>query len=174
MKTDLKMKNCVVLLIILLSFFSQSQADPSKWDGFRGMKWGINFEDLNDANMVLVLDANEVKVYRRLNDKLSIGDANLKELTYNFYKGRFFGIKIEAAGNNNFRFLKDAIFAYYGEGKPTAKIPNTWRWSPNLENSRNVSMGFSYDEKKEITNWSMSYTPILNEIHDDKVSKKSK
>jgi hypothetical protein len=167
------MKNRAGLLIglLFLSISSLSLAGPNKWDGFRGMKWGTNIKDLNDPNMVLVEDANEYKGYRRLNDKLSIGSANLKEIIYTFYKDRFYGVKIEAEDNDNFRLLKEAVFAYYGEGKPRAKPPNSWLWTPNQRNSRNVTMFFSYDEDKRITKWAMSYIPILKEIQEDRTRK---
>jgi hypothetical protein len=167
------MKKCAGLLItiLFLSISSVAQADPCRWDGFRGMKWGTNIKDLNDPNMVLIEDANEYKGYRRLNDKLNVGDANLKGIIYNFYKGRFFGFKVEAENKDNFKLLKEAVFLYYGEGKPMAKSSNSWLWTPNQNNSRNVTMLLSYDENKGITHWSMSYIPILNEIRDEKTRK---
>jgi len=173
MQIDTKMKHYVGLLILLLSLSSQAIADPAKWDGFRGMKWGTHIKDFNDINLVLVENGNEYKGYRRPNDKLSIGDANLKEIIYTFYKDRFYGFKIEAQGQDNFRFLKNAVFDYYGDGRPTAKSHTSWLWTPELENSRNVRMLLSYDVSKEITKWSMGYAPILKQMYDEK-SKKPK
>jgi hypothetical protein len=69
--------------------------------------------------------------------------------------------------------LKRAVFVYYGQGKPTAKS-SSWLWTPDLWNSRNVRMGLSYDENKKITNWSMGYIPILDEMYADKAAKKKK
>jgi hypothetical protein len=170
---DIAMKKSIgSLIIILLSSVSvYAGTDPNRWDGFRGLKWGTNIKDLNDPNMMLTEGYNKEKYYKRLNDKLSIGDANLKEITYVFYENRFYGVMIETKGYMNFSALKDAIFAYYGDGKPNGNYSNSWLWSPELGNSRNVMIVFGYDESQGITVVVMTYKPILNEMQTDKARK---
>lgn len=168
------MKKSIVLLIIflLLSVSVYAGTDPSRWEGFRGLKWATNIKDMNDPNMILIEDGNELKTYRRLSDKLSIGDAKLEAIAYSFYKDRFFGLTIRAKGYTNFNVLKDAIFAYYGEGMQENQYITKWMWLSFLENSSiKVFMVLEYNEFSEETSLGMIYNPITDEMNADEAKK---
>ena len=165
------MKKTIGLLIILLllSVSVQAGTDPNRWSGFRGLKWGTNIKDINDPNMILVEAKNEVVCYKRLNDKLSIGNAELTEIDYYFYKDRFYGIGIKAKKESNFADLKAAVFAYYGEGKQPNKSFKLWLWSSALGNSDNdVRMELVVEESSRETFLIMTYLPINQEREDDR------
>lgn len=165
------MKKTIGLLIILslLSVSVQAGTDPNRWDGFRGLKWGTNIKDMNDPNMTFTGNRNEIRFYIRSHDKLSIGDANLETINYDFYKDRFFMLGIRAKGHTNFTALKDAVFAYYGPGKQLDEFKKEWTWLPALGNSdKDVRMELKYNESKEETSLVMTYLPINQEkIADD-------
>lgn len=167
------MKKTIGLLIILLLLSGSVQAgtDPNRWDGFRGLKWGTNIKNINDPNMI-VIEGNEnnkdYRVYRRLNDKLSIGDAKLEAISYIFYKDRFCGIIIQAKKESNFTDLKAAVFAYYGEGEQANEFIKEWSWSPVLGNSdKDAGMILKYNEFTEETVLAMIYIPITKEAEAD-------
>ncbi|MBW2309386.1 MAG: hypothetical protein JRG73_20905, partial [Deltaproteobacteria bacterium] len=83
-----------------------------KWQGFRGLKWGTNIADA--PGMVLVEDSGDNKFYQREGEKLAIGDAQLTEINYGFYKGRFDGVTVEVKDYLNWTVLRDVVFASYG------------------------------------------------------------
>jgi hypothetical protein len=168
------MKKTIGLLITLslLSGLVYAETDQNKWAGFRGLKWGTNIKDVDDPNMILVEDAKEAKYYRRLNDKLSIGDAKLENVAYEFYKDRFSSVIIKAKGYTNFTALKDAVFAYYGEGKQTNEFIKAWMWSSVFGNSnKDVGMRLDYNEFSEETVVLMFYMPIVQEREADDAKK---
>jgi hypothetical protein len=127
---------------------------------------------MNDPNMTLVEAHDELKMYSRLSDKLSIGDAKLKAIDYVIYKNRFCGLSVKAKGIMNFTGLKDAVFAYYGEGKQENEYIKKWVWLPEIENSNvNVRLTLEYNEFSEETLLTMGYIPILEEIAADDAKK---
>jgi hypothetical protein len=148
-----------LIIFLLLSVSVYAETDPSRWDGFRGLKWATNIKDMNDPNMILIEDNNETKIYRRLSDKLSIGNAKLEVIVYVYYKDRFSGVLITAKGYTNFTGLKDAVFAYYGEGKQKNEYIKEWQWWPILGNSsKDIGMSLVYNEFSEETKLFMYYT----------------
>ena len=168
------MKKTIGLLIILLllSVSVQAGTDPNRWDGFRDLKWGANINDMNDPNMTFRESYEGVKIYVRSGDKLSIGDAELETINYIFYKDRFFTLGIRAKGHTNFTALKDALFAYYGQGEQLDEFHKDWTWLHALGNSaNNVRMGLSYDEHSQVTRLVMIYLPIDQEKKADDAKK---
>jgi hypothetical protein len=169
------MKKTIGLLIILLllSVSVQAGTDPNRWDGFRDLKWATNVKDLNDPNMVFVEGRDEIQIYIRSNENLSIGDAHLETINYDFYKDRFFRLGILAKGHTNFIALKDAVFAYYGQGKQLDEFNKEWAWLPALGNSgKDVRMELSYNESSQETELVMIYLPIYHEKEADDAKEK--
>ena len=56
---------------------SKLSSDSNKWAGFRNLTWGTNIRDMNDPNMVLEEEDKGLAFYKRVDDKLSIGDAEI-------------------------------------------------------------------------------------------------
>jgi len=135
---------------------------PDKWAGFRGLKWGTNIADA--PGMVLVEDSGHSKYYRREGDKIAIGGAELKRITYGFYKGRFFFLAIRAHGFSNWTALRDATFATFGKGYQPNEFIKEWAWGAGLPaDAKNVSMLLRYNEVAREATLSMSYEPIYDE-----------
>lgn len=141
---------------------SKLSSDPNKWTGFRNLTWGTNIRDMNDPNMVLEEEDKGLAFYKRLDDKLSIGDAELSSLLYSCYEDRFCGVMIRTEQWANFRHLKDAVFAHYDEGyKPNQFIDN-WIWAANPSTGqRDVLMILDYNEFSEETTLTILYEPIM-------------
>lgn len=147
---------------------------PNKWDGFRNLKWGVNINDINDPNIILLEDNNnkdnnnDTKIYQRITDKLSIGKAKLKTITYNFYKDRLCGVQIITEESQNFRYLKDAVFAYYGEGRRKNEFIEEWHWGTVLGNcNKDIFANLDYNDFSEKGGFVILYMPIWRERQAD-------
>lgn len=142
--------------------------DSDKWKGFRGLEWGVNIKK-NVPNMILLEEDKKtgMTLYHRLNDKLSIGKAELSVLSYYFYKDRFCGVYIKTKGYSNFQYLKDASFAYYGEGRQPNEFIEKWIWGGALTGGKDVLVVLEYNEFSEEGTLLMSYRPIYNEMKSD-------
>ncbi|MGD0077022.1 MAG: hypothetical protein ABSB91_00185 [Sedimentisphaerales bacterium] len=153
-----------LIILLLLSFSGCAGTDPSRWDGFRGLKWATNIKDIKDHEAFFINDSNGFEFYGRSNDKLSFGNAKLKAIVYGYYKDRFCGVVITAKGYKNFTALKDAVFAYYGEGKQENKNIKKWLWVSVLGNSnKDIEMSLEYSESSEETRLTIAYNPIVEE-----------
>jgi len=149
-------------------FFYKDIAD--KWSGFRGLKWNTNIRDMNDPNMVLIYENTKRRVsyYERQDDKLSIGKADLSDLIYMCYKDRFFGVFIMVEGMSNFQYLKDAVFAHYGEGHKLDVLEDKWLWNSAIgAGVSNVTMTLKYDNIIKQAWLRIYYRPILYEQKAD-------
>lgn len=101
--------NLAILSFIIIFF----QNEPG---GFRGINWGTDISTLDD--MLFIRDDPSyggMKVYKRKNDTLKIGEANVKSIEYTFWRGKFSHVAIEAVGYNNWLALKDACEAKFGK-----------------------------------------------------------
>lgn len=161
---------CVICLLLICGGNLVTSGKPKlkKWEGFRGLKWGINIKDMNDPNMVLMFTSEDKRTtaYVRRNDKLSIGKAKLNLLGYFCYKERFYGLIVEAKGWLNFDPLKDAIFAYYGEGSQPNEFIKRWLW-PQACLKWKVVVSLKYNEFSEKTEFVMFYRPIYEQMKED-------
>jgi hypothetical protein len=149
-------------------------ADLDKWAGFRGLKWGTDIA--NALGMVLVEDHPDTKYYQREDDKLVIGGAKLEEITYGFYKGRFYRVMTKTDGISNWIALKAAVFAMYGEGNKTNQFIDRWYWGVPFTAVKDVRMTLQYSGIADKASMSMSYVPIETEKEADKakVAKEAK
>ena len=119
-----------IFATLIIAFSSLSFVDNSIFpsyqnvpDGFRGIKWGTHIKDLKDMvhskSASTVIQKNlgaDFEVYKRKNDKMSIGKATLEGVFYIFCEIKFFGVGIRAKGKINFERLK-SIFCNYSAKK---------------------------------------------------------
>ena len=149
---------------------SPTGSPQDKWSGFRGLKWGTNIADA--PGMVLIEDHPDAKYYRREGEKLAIGAAQLTEVTYGFYKGRFHYVSIQAEGFSAWVALRDAVFATYGKGYQPNQFIERWCWGVVFpQGVKDVSMGIQYSEITKKTRLHMSYVPIDAEEKADKAER---
>lgn len=157
-----------VLLVYGSTLFASNKSKMDKWEGFRGLKWGMNIEEINNPNMILVKTSKEklFTLYTRKTDKLSIGNAKLETIHYFFYKGKLFLIHIYAKGHSNFRSLQGAISAYYEPGYQPNRYVSKWEWYK--EYNGGVGMDLEYNVFNGKTTFRIYYYPILKKIKEDK------
>jgi len=155
-----------ILLVIVGMLISAgivaAEQELGKWDGFRGIKWATNIKDVNDMVLVDTSDDENTTVYTRTTDKLSIGKAKLTAIAYQFYKDRFFSVTVLTEGSTNFSRLKEAIFAYYGEGTQNNQFIEEWTWITGT-----FCLVLKYNEFSEDARFDMIYLPIYHEREQD-------
>jgi len=88
--------------------------------GFRGLRWGNDiaiFDPLHKFEPIKIVGS--ATFYHRQGEVLQWGQANLQEIIYIFWDGRFANVLIKTFGYDNFAKLKAGVFAQYGQGSRT-------------------------------------------------------
>jgi len=130
-----------VLLFICLFFFIivKAQAyEPPK--DFRGMEFGAHIDSIDAKFTMLESSEKDDKYYTREGDKLSIGDAELTNIMYGFYKDMFMSVIINAKGFSNHDKLTKALIAKFG----SPEIPN--QYIEEYEWNGTVKIQYKYNE----------------------------
>lgn len=152
--------------------------DTKVWEKFRGLKWGVSREDIDDKDQFILRDASgdeRVKVYEKVGDGKSIGNAQPVDVFYLFYKDKFFGVNVRCYGQANFKELLQACFTYYGPGKQLVgdDIPR-WDWPQETTNGEVYAI-MLYDEESDSgeqqTQFTLWWAPLTDQRErDDKVA----
>jgi hypothetical protein len=112
----------------------QMQNEPKD---FRGIEWGAAFERFADE-LRLVRRDDQVLVYLRKADKLSVGQADVMKVAYRFYKNKFSVGIIQTYGGANKRALRESLVAQFGEPERISKNQELDSW-----NGQNVQIVLS-------------------------------
>jgi len=115
-----------LLLLVLVFSFSQPGWTVEAPNGFRGITWGTPLSKL--TGMVVADDSGQVKYYRRSGDPLNLGEAELKRISYGFYKGKFYSVLIEFEGKANFEKARTHLVATYGETARIGSAGTSYMW----------------------------------------------
>ncbi|MGD2126470.1 MAG: hypothetical protein PVG99_10340 [Desulfobacteraceae bacterium] len=149
-----------MLLFPLPSISSAFQDEPSH---FRGIKWGINVNDI--PGLKFLVGYEEAKSYQRRNDKMRMGDAKIDSVSYIFYKDKFCSVYIGFRGRLNFQKIKEILIERHGEPHRPNETMETYIWRGDV-----VDIAFRYKEeiskKGSLIYW---FKPIMQEkILDEK------
>ena len=112
----------VVLSCLLISSFAFAEwgigeKPGTEPDGFRGIKWGTSIDNLAGMKHLRTYPGFEgILIYTKKDEDLRIGTANLKEVHYHFWQGKFFSVWIYTVGSVNWPGLKEATFEKFGAG----------------------------------------------------------
>ena len=88
----------------------------SLWGSWSDVTLGDSIKKYPD---MIPLFKSSSEYYRRESDKLSVGGAKLKSITYRFENGSFSGLVVECSGLVNYTVWKKAVFATYGKMEPS-------------------------------------------------------
>lgn len=108
-----------ILLLFLGTGFGE---DP---EGFRGIKWGANKSEVDGLSCSEI--TKDDHLYTRKEEK-KIGDIEVNDINYIFYKNQFCGAMIDFKGYSDFAFLKDALSEKYGRGKRPNQFLEQYIW----------------------------------------------
>ena len=121
------MRNRIVLVLVLIvSFigatllFAQEKEgfkSGSEPDGFRGIKWGTNVNEIKDLEYIQTMKDGR-KIYTRIEDKMQIGNAQLDTIWYSFLDDKFYSVFVSTK-KGHCNELNAAVVSTFGEGYRT-------------------------------------------------------
>lgn len=155
------MKRVIIALTLFLLFSSPVLAFLNEPDNFRGMKFGSDVSEFNE--LMYAAGSGDEKVYALRDEKLRIGNADLKNIAYVFYKGKFFGPVVTFEGLKNFTFLIETYRQQYGEPDKPNRFMNRYIWWGS-----GVSIYFRYEEITGKGSINYYYEPIRKIMKQDK------
>ncbi|MNC41693.1 hypothetical protein D3C75_904680 [compost metagenome] len=82
--------------------------------GFRDIPWASSPSALA-GGAALVEDYGDMKCFARNKESLNIGDADLRSITYCYYKDRFFAVTVKFAGTTNFSKIQETLTQKFDE-----------------------------------------------------------
>lgn len=95
--------------------------------GFRGINWGTPVEGAI-ADLTLEHTEGDTTRYSRAGDQMTIGEAKLRSVWYEFAKGRFSsGVVMSEEGSN--RAMIAAFRAQFGQGFKRNRFIDDYLWS---------------------------------------------
>ena len=115
-----------LFLLVLVFLLPQPGWTVEVPNGFRGIAWGTPLSKL--TGMVVADDSGQVKYYRRTGDPLSLGEAELKRVSYGFYRDMFYSVLIEFEGKANFEKTRTHLLATYGETAGMGSTGTSYMW----------------------------------------------
>ena len=124
----------VVLSCLLISSFAFAEwgigeKPGTEPDGFRGIKWGTSIDSLAGMKYYRTDPSyGGTQVYTKKNEDLKIGAANLEEVEYSFWQGRFCSGRIHTVGFSNWSGLKEATFEKFGAGYQDNEYIENFVW----------------------------------------------
>ena len=112
----------ILLILFWMNGFSFSQPlnnfkPGSEPDGFGDIQWGTDLSALRNMKFSKADPSfGGIDIYLRLEVAPRIGTANLKNIEYLFWKGKFIGVRFIEEGVSEYKSLKEAVFEVYGKG----------------------------------------------------------
>ncbi len=130
----------VTVLILILSFTLAPSTMAAKTmsakmsydpDGFRGVRWADKYSK-HKSKFTLLENKKNASFYRRINEDMTMGQANLSMIAYRFYKNRFSGVlAFTKKGDANKIALIRALKRKYGPGAKPFKDQDRYLWQGN-------------------------------------------
>jgi hypothetical protein len=151
-----KLGTRLFLLIISVCVAIPALAFQNEPDGFRGIKWGTNISELSD--MLVVESGKDTLYYSRKDENMKVGDADIDQISYGFYKNRFFVVLVEYHGHSNFTKLKAILIDQYGKAEQPNQLMERYFWFGGT-----VDIYFDYNDMHKNGNIYYSFRPIQQE-----------
>lgn len=131
------LKNLVSILFVgILSIVNATNIE-----GFRNLKWGDSSSKLTNKKSVSQEGHNTS--YIVLGDNLSIGSAKVKNITYDFYKNRFYRTQISFDNRDDLNELVLAIKGKFNLNFPCKAYPYSVSCFTDDGNGHNIEIVYS-------------------------------
>lgn len=163
------MNNFLLLLPLLVTLtFASAQDKPTtpslkaldETNGFRAYHFG---DDISKFPHLTVVEQDaHTTFYKSAQEHLRVGRAELKELTYAFYKGKLFYISLGTDGLTNSRALLEALQAQYGGGSKSNPSLESYYWL-----GKQVTLHYQEDSRTGSARVSFASAPISQQKHED-------
>jgi hypothetical protein len=153
-----------ILFTILFTFIFVSIGFTADWSGFRDLKWGSE----PSKDMYLVENGKNIdnKFYRRKNEKLKIGQAEISTISYGYYQNQLYYICIDFKDQYNFINIKETYFGVYGQGLKHNRFLDEYIWI-----TQDVNIFLEYSKIKNKGAVVYFYVPINEKVQADKKQK---
>lgn len=123
LRVNWTLRSWIAVFVILISNLALAQTQ----DGFKGHKWGTEFSLMSkEFDLKLVVKDGNTKYYS--SNVAKIGNANLQECNFIFYKGRFYFVMIKTEGLVNSRNLLAILKEAYGPGYQSNEYIENYYW----------------------------------------------
>ncbi|MGU5661483.1 hypothetical protein [Aeromonas sanarellii] len=132
--------------------------------GFRDMLWGSSPSSVA-GGMTLEDDDHDSKCYTRKQEKLKIGDADLKWIGYCYHKDRLFGVVVKFDGVRNFSKIKEALVQKYGKPIRQNSYAEDYLWAAK---DSDVGLSLTFNDIRQNGEISYLYMPIFDERTKDR------
>jgi hypothetical protein len=161
----------ILAVVVAISGCTQKSTSPfkpnSEPDGFGGIKWGTEFlevkSDLMESRSIANPTEPDVKVkiyYTKKGDNSKMGEAQLNQMEFGFFRGKFAEVQITATGPENFNHLKKFLFEKYGTVDKSTQGLHSW-------NGPVTRIALRYDEPAKTSLLTISSTTMtFKEIFD--------
>ena len=121
------MKKTVTALVLAASFLPAYANASDDLDGFRGVKWGSPIE-ANKAEMKVVEVSGPDAYYDRNKSNMKIGGAELSDLRYGYWQGKFFVAMASTEGYSNFQAIRTALGGQFGIPTQPNQFIDDYQW----------------------------------------------
>lgn len=137
--------------------------------GFRDLVFETPIEKLDGFEQVGErLKGGRLSDYVRKTDSLKVGDADLSDIHYVFYKGRLFSVFMRSRGASNADLVMRALVSGYGHPDESRPHLNEYTW----RGSR-TRMEYDYSDITQELTVQIVSTPLFDEMmRDDEASAK--
>ena len=150
----------ILAMALVMMNTGQSAAFQNEPPGFRGVAWETDVSEV--PGLILVEEHGDVKDYIKKKEKLVLGEANLTQVRYSFYKDRFFRVLISYDAPWNYEELKDKLFQVFGPGHKWERDYKTYWWFGDK-----VTIGLQYAVFARGGTISYIYLPIQEQRDKD-------
>ena len=144
------MKKCWIVCFSVLMLAGCLATTPKSnfsrdFEGFRGYKWGTSIENVrNELVSEGVDEKRQVEWFKKKNETLKIGKADLESISYIFQDGNFIAVSIISKGQSNFEALREELEKRFG--KTESAKPDAFTWDLG-----HATILFSYGRSSEAT-----------------------
>lgn len=124
------MKRLILGLLLLFSVmsFSQRLKDLDDKNGFRDDLFGTPVESFQNLALIQESKDGYNKVYTKTDEDFSVGNIEIFEVWYFFYKGRLETIGFKTKGYTNSDGILDILKANYGNGSQANRHIEEYFW----------------------------------------------
>ena len=99
-------------------YYENNFQPDSEPDGFRGIKWLTEVAKVDPFNTMDVIGIiGDSVFYKRKKEDMHVGLAEVQDIIYEFWKGKFSSVMVRTQGLPDYLRLRDYCFAMYGPGK---------------------------------------------------------
>lgn len=129
-------------------------------NGFRGVKFGTPLSSFQ--GLELIRDTGATKIYRKANDDLRIGEAQLEQIRYHFVDDKLMGVSLFTKDESDGQALRVVFELAYGNGIPQKPQPggegtshafhaHEFLWKGKIANAR-LTFGDNHESESWIGN----------------------